>query len=476
MRFDKKNTIPNILVIGDLIVDHYLWGTCERISPEAPVQIIDVIRESNVLGGAGNVATNLISLGANVSVISVIGDCKISDELKALFLKKNLTPDFLIKEQNRKSSRKTRLISSQQQVVRFDVESTENINSDSEKLLIAFYKELISKFDAVVLSDYGKGVLTANVTQKIINEANKKNIKVLVDPKGTNFSKYKSAYLLTPNKKEVFHAIGIDINDDKSLALALKTLKNEFDLNISLITLSENGIAFLDNLKTIKHPTQSRQVFDVTGAGDTVIAALAYCLSKGLNINDSARFANLAAGVVVGKVGAATATLDEIKDLESSLHQSRCFEHVKDTEEIIEIVYKLRKENKNIVFTNGCFDILHIGHVTYLEEAKKLGDTLIVGVNSDKSVKRLKGSDRPINPIEDRTCVLGALECVDYVLTFDEDTPIDLIKLIVPDILVKGSDYKETEVVGHDIAGKVVLINYINNKSTSNIIKKIKNE
>ena len=463
---------PNILVIGDLMIDKYLWGDCTRVSPEAPVQIINVNRETKVLGGAGNVAHNLVTLGSNVEVLSVIGGCEISKELKNLFKEINLGTDYLIEQKDRVTSKKTRIISSQQQVIRYDIESDEDISKVSEKRLTDIFKSIIGKFELVILSDYGKGVITNYVAQEVINVAKSYGIKVIVDPKGFDYSKYTSAYLLTPNKKEASEATGINISDKKSLKAALIHLKDFCKLDTSLITLSEDGIAIFDD-QFRSHPTVAREVFDVTGAGDTVIAALGYALAAKEDIDSAVVLANLAAGVVVGKIGSATTSFKEIIEYESLLNNSDCEENVLSSEKFTQILKNLRKSEKKIVFTNGCFDILHMGHVKYLEKAKKLGDILVVGVNSDDSVKRLKGKNRPINPLNDRCCVIASLKSVDFVIPFEEDTPINLITAIVPDILVKGSDYKDKNVVGEEIAKELVLIDFIEGRSTSNTITKI---
>jgi len=463
---------PKILVIGDLMIDKYLWGQCNRVSPEAPVQVINIKSETEVLGGAGNVANNLLTLGSSVEVLSVIGDCEISNELRKLFKENRLSTKYLFEQKDRVTSKKTRIISAHQQVIRYDIESDEDINKKSEKKLIHIFNSIVNNFELIILSDYGKGVITDYIAREVIKIANSIGIKVLVDPKGTDYSKYTSAYLLTPNKKEASEATGINISDEKSLLDALIQLKNFCKLEASLITLSENGIAIFDD-KYRSHPTVAREVFDVTGAGDTVIAALGYAIAVKQDIDSAAVLANLAAGVVVGKVGSATTSFDELIRYESSLNHSNCEENVVSLVKFTKILDYLRKSKKKIIFTNGCFDILHLGHVKYLEKAKKLGDVLIVGVNSDDSVSRLKGKNRPVNRINDRCCVLASLKSVDYVIPFSEDTPIELIRTIVPDILVKGGDYKDREVIGEKIARELVLIDFEEGKSTSNIISKI---
>ncbi len=469
---DLQKKAPKILVIGDLMIDHYLWGTCDRISPEAPVQVINVQRESSVLGGAGNVINNLYALGAQVSVMSVVGDCEICDELKALLADIEVNTNHLITQKNRITSKKSRIIASQQQVVRYDRESTDEISHESQNLLLKSFKNLVASYDAILLSDYGKGVLTFELTQSLITIANENGKKVLIDPKGLDYSKYKGAYLLTPNKKEASESLATHINNDESLAYVIKKLKIDCDLQVSLITLSEQGVAIYDDELRI-HPTKAREVFDVTGAGDTVLASLGFSLACGYEIDDAVQFSNLAAGVVVGKIGSATATLNEIIEYESSLNKSSSDTHIKTHDEIIILSAELKSKGKKIIFTNGCFDLLHAGHVRYLETAKSFGDVLILGLNSDQSVTTLKGAGRPINTQSDRAYILAALEAVDYVVIFDEETPYNLIKAIQPHILVKGGDYEGKEVVGQDLVEELKLVQFVNGKSTTKTIEKI---
>ncbi|SHE21547.1 ADP-heptose synthase / D-glycero-beta-D-manno-heptose 7-phosphate kinase [Bathymodiolus brooksi thiotrophic gill symbiont] len=469
---DLQGKAPKILVIGDLMIDHYLWGTCDRISPEAPVQVINVQRESSVLGGAGNVINNLYALGAQVSVMSVVGDCEICDELKALLADIEVNTNHLITQKNRITSKKSRIIASQQQVVRYDRESTDEISHESQNLLLKSFKNLVASYDAILLSDYGKGVLTFELTQSLITIANENGKKVLIDPKGLDYSKYRGAYLLTPNKKEASESLATHINNDESLAYVIKKLKIDCDLQVSLITLSEQGVAIYDDELRI-HPTKAREVFDVTGAGDTVLASLGFSLACGYEIDDAVQFSNLAAGVVVGKIGSATATLNEIIEYESSLNKSSSDTHIKTHDEIIILSAELKSKGKKIIFTNGCFDLLHAGHVRYLETAKSFGDVLILGLNSDQSVTTLKGTGRPINTQSDRAYILAALEAVDYVVIFDEETPYNLIKAIQPHILVKGGDYEGKEVVGQDLVEELKLVQFVNGKSTTKTIEKI---
>jgi len=467
-----KNCRPNILVVGDLMIDHYLWGKADRISPEAPVQVVDVSNETTVLGGAGNVVNNLVALGAAVSVASAIGDDANGRELTLMLKSIGVKTEGLVTQPGRKTSKKSRVVASNQQILRYDKESKDAITQASEQKILAAVEKDLFLYDVVILSDYGKGVITPALAQGIIALARAGGKKVLVDPKGRDYAKYRGAHLLTPNKKEAIEATGIEIKDDESLQAALLWLKNECGLDRSMITLSEDGIAIYDE-KLKRFPTVAQEVYDVTGAGDTVIASIAFALSSGRSIDEAARFANLAAGVVVGKIGSATVTLDEIEEYEAMLHQSSSDAHIKSFEEIERIVSRCRAGGKRIVFTNGCFDILHVGHVKYLQVAKSFGDILIVGLNSDASVRELKGPSRPVNSEDDRAYILAALESVDYVVKFGDDTPYELIKMLRPDVLVKGGDYEGKAVVGTEFAGELKLVDFVEGRSTTSTIAKI---
>ncbi len=457
---------PRILVIGDLMVDHYIHGRCDRISPEAPVQVVEVENEYDLLGGAGNVVNNLLAFGADVVVASVVGNDEAGEWIQKRLEGKGVI-SYLFKE-DRPTTKKSRVIAGHQQIVRVDRESRVPITSKAQAAIVDVVKN--ETYDLILLSDYAKGVLTNELVPKIIENA---KAKVFVDPK-SEWEKYAGADLLTPNKKEASLASGVEITDDASLQEAAKRIKERLRLKSLIVTLSEEGMAIFENGMT-KIPTFAKEVYDVTGAGDTVLAALGFNVARGKSLVEAARFANLAAGVVVGKLGAATATLAEIEEYERTLHQTPTERRIKTFEEIETIAAQARQSGKKVVFTNGCFDILHLGHVRYLQKAKELGDLLIVGLNSDASVKRLKGKDRPINPEFDRAYILASLEAVDYVVIFEEDTPYELIKRVQPDLLVKGADYKGREVVGSDIAKETVLIDFVKGRSTTKIIEKVRN-
>lgn len=461
--------MKNILVIGDLILDKYIEGSARAISQEAPVPIFKIEKEYFRLGGACNVANNLIALECSVSLYGVIGSDREGEILESMLQEKAI--DFKCFKSNRPTTTKTRIISSKHQMIRIDNENDQIVEKDILSNMFNEIKDNIKKYDCIVLSDYLKGVLSAKFCKDLINLANENEKFILCDPKGKDYSKYKFSTLLTPNKLEASIATNIEIINDKTLKEALLKMRESYKVRYPLITLSEEGIAFLRKDKLVKKPTIAKEVYDVSGAGDTVIASIAMQLSLKKNIDDAATFANIAAAIVVGKVGSAVATLSEINDFINKSHfeiEKKIFNDFYSFEEILKNL-----ESKKIIFTNGCFDILHTGHVKYLQKARMMGDVLIVGLNSNSSVMRLKGSTRPINDEMDRALILASLSSVDFVVIFKEETPLNLIKNIKPDVLVKGADYEGKEVIGSEYAKEVRLINVIEGKSSTNVIKKI---
>ena len=452
------------------MLDHYIWGKSDRISPEAPVPVINKINESFMIGGAGNVVKNIRSFGFNVDLISVLGSDSISKKIVKQLANINVNDKKILKINKRKGIIKTRIVAANQQVVRIDSEQTHDISLTTQNKLLNIFKKCVHEFDVILLSDYNKGVLTEKLTSNIINICNDLNKKVLVDPKGDNYDKYSGAFLLTPNKKEAKEVNSIEINSKETLTESLKYFKSKYNLKYSLITLSEDGIA-LYNKKLKIFPTKAKQVFDVTGAGDTVLASLGIGILSGLSIEEAVSFSNLCAGVVISKVGSSTTNLKEVINFQSSNNENNS---VLSTNNFVKQIIIHKSENKKIVFTNGCFDILHAGHVEYLKKAKEFGDILVVGINSDSSVKKIKGKDRPVNNQKDRSFIVSQLKCVDYVTIFNDETPINLIKKVKPDFLIKGSDYKKNQVVGKEYSKKIILIDLVEGKSTSGIIKKIK--
>jgi len=473
------NKLPSIhcLVVGDLMLDEYLWGRAERISPEAPVQIVDVVREELRLGGAGNVVNNLSELGVSVSVCSVVGDDENGGALLDAFAAKGIATDAIFRDPSRRTSRKTRVVAAHQQIVRIDRESRTGLSPDMERRVCDWIETNAAGFNAFLLSDYLKGALTPGVIATALTAARRRGIPALIDPKGTDFSRYNGATILTPNRREAEAASGIAIRDAASLERAAATIMERVGLEHLLITRSEEGMSLFSRTAEPVHiPTVAREVFDVSGAGDTVIAALAAGMAAGAGIVEAARLANIAAGIAVSKLGTSTVTPAEIINAVSLAASDRDAK-IKNRDVLAVLIEAEKSRGKKIVFTNGCFDLLHAGHVKYLQKARNLGDLLVLGLNSDASVRRLKGEKRPLIGEDERAHILSALDCVDYVVIFDEDTPIELISALKPHILVKGGDYTPEGVVGKDLVesygGRVELVSFVDGKSTTNIIERV---
>jgi D-beta-D-heptose 7-phosphate kinase/D-beta-D-heptose 1-phosphate adenosyltransferase len=473
-----SNSKKSILVIGDVMLDRYLLGNVNRISPEAPVPVVLLKQSEDRAGGAANVAANLASLGLNTEIIGCIGEDVTGKILRQIIAEAGIGVSNIMTSTLRPTVSKTRVMSGNQQIVRIDDESAATFNADENNQLLGKVTKALDNNPAmVILSDYAKGVLSDSTCKTIIEYCKKLNIPVIADPKGRDYSKYIGAYTLTPNKKETAEVCGIDIDDTESLLKAAEQLKNTLHLDFLAVTRGEEGISLIDG-KQIQHiPATAKKVFDVSGAGDTVIATLAAGLVHGLNPHDALQLANVAAGIVVGKVGTVPVTQSELlKALVSEDGQSQA-DKICDLNQLAELVNRWKQGQQKIVFTNGCFDLLHAGHVTYLEAAKKTGDKLILGLNTDRSVSALKGATRPVVHEGDRARVLAALASVDAVILFDEDTPLQLIDAIRPDVIVKGDDYTEEQVVGgaevKSWGGSVKLIPLVQGRSTSNIIKKL---
>lgn len=465
-----KNCSPRVLVVGDVMLDHYLVGGCSRISPEAPVPVVDVKRETTSLGGSGNVVNNLLALGAQVTPAAVIGDDDCGCEVLQMLRERGLPTHGVIVESGRTTPKKTRVVVAHQQVVRFDRESAAPIDAATEAALEAAV--LTGAYDAVVISDYNKGLVTPGFCRRVIAFAQARGIPVLVDPKGRSGEKYRGATLITPNKREAAELTGLAIRDDADLLAAGEKLRRELDLQYAIITLSEDGIAIFDGGLT-KIQAAAKEVYDVSGAGDTVLAVLGFALACGESITEAASLANTAAGIVVGKFGSATVTLAEIEE-ERFAAAGGYEQAIQSADEIEETAQRLRSAGRKVVFTNGCFDLLHRGHIEYLQASRACGDVLIVGLNTDACLKRLKGPSRPIVPEDDRAAILAALACVDYVVPFDEDTPYELIRRVRPDVLTKGADYTREQVVGHDLVADVRLISLVQGRSTTRTIERIR--
>lgn len=465
------------LVIGDLMLDEYLWGKAERISPEAPVQVVDVQSEEIRLGGAGNVVNNLVALGCSVSVCSVIGDDASGGLLRTIFQDKGVDISALFSEPGRRTGKKSRVVASHQQIVRIDRETRAPISGDAEAAIINSINSRAADYNVLVVSDYLKGVLTNRVLAAIIAAGRAAGVPVVVDPKGADYGKYSGATIITPNRKEAEQASGVMITDETSLKAAADKLLEQLDLSALLITRSEAGMSlFRENGATLHIPTVAREVYDVSGAGDTVLALLSLGIAAGMSMDDAAALANTAAGIAVGKLGTSTVSPAEIM-AEIARGHLDSDNKIKNLDTLVTIIAAERAKGRRIAFTNGCFDLLHVGHVKYLQKARSFGDLLIMGLNSDASIKRLKGEKRPLIGQDERAHILAALDCIDYVVIFDEDTPLELITALKPDILVKGGDYTLEGVVGREIVeaagGRVELVQFVDGKSTTNIIDKI---
>jgi D-beta-D-heptose 7-phosphate kinase/D-beta-D-heptose 1-phosphate adenosyltransferase len=466
------------LVIGDLMLDRYLIGEVERISPEAPVPVVLLKQENERAGGAANVAANLSLLGINTVMAGVIGDDAEGRALLEMLQGLHISSSAIVRSHERPTVTKTRILGGHQQMMRLDKESRLAFSeSEASALLEQVSQAIAQRPDVIILSDYAKGVLSNELCQAVIAQAKTLDIPVLVDPKGRDYTKYQGATALTPNKKETSEACGIDATDTDRLLQAAANLRDRLGLKFLAVTRGEEGISLLEQNETIHIPAAAKQVFDVSGAGDTVIATLAAGLVHGLSHRQAFALANIAAGIVVGKVGTVPVNREELLAELISQDSVEQADKICELDTLLGRVRQWRQQKKRIVFTNGCFDLLHAGHVTYLEAARKTGDKLILGLNTDRSVSALKGPSRPVIHEADRARVLAALEAVDAVILFDEDTPLKLIDAIRPDVIVKGSDYSEDQVVGgkevKSWGGKVALIDIVPGRSTSNIIEKL---
>lgn len=463
-----------VLVVGDLMLDRYVYGSVERISPEAPIPVFRVQRMIESLGGAGNVAANLAALGAGQVLAGVIGEDDGGRAFSTLAANR-LGAAALVADDSRPTTLKTRHVAAGQQMLRADQESTAPLSPALEQRLLDAVTAALAGCGVVILSDYGKGVLTDGVITGIITAANAAGKPVIVDPKGRDYTRYRGAALITPNRKELAAATGLPVAGDAAVVAAARFLLEQGDFGAVIATRSEEGMTLVTRAGDIAHlPAEAREVFDVSGAGDTVIATLAAALATGADLADAARLANLAGGVVVGKVGTATVTGPE---LAAALHRQSWSEGLSKfvtLPEALERVARWRKAGQPVGFTNGCFDLIHPGHVSLLSQARAACRHLIVGLNSDASVKRLKGPSRPVQGENARAAVLAAMAAVDLVVLFDEDTPIELIRAIAPDVLVKGADYTVETVVGADLVlangGRILLADLTEGQSTTRMI------
>ncbi len=465
-----------ILVVGDLMLDEYVWGSVDRISPEAPVQVVTVDREEYALGGAGNVVNNLASLGAQVAVAGVIGTLEDGDRMMAMFQSLGVDTSGVIRDPLRPTTRKTRIIAANQHVLRIDRETRRAIPDENHRKLADFIRRKLPETDVMLISDYGKGVVTRALVNTAAEIADSSGRMVIADPKGLDFSKYAGLSLLTPNQKEAALAAGMEITDDATLAQAAQRILHVSGVRYLLVTRGPAGMALFEkDAPPYAIPAEARQVFDVSGAGDTVIAVLGLAAAAGRPLREAARLANTAAGIVVGKVGTATVTPAE---LSAALTQDAGHGKHKSIEELANIASALRRAGRKVVLTNGCFDLLHAGHIQLFTASRQMGDALIVAIDDDASVRRLKGEGRPVISARERVRILSALDSVDYVVVFATEMLPRLIDAVRPDILTKGSNYTSEAVIGHEqvarMGGRVALVEITENVSASGIIQNIR--
>ena len=476
-KLDNFNRLK-VLVLGDFMLDKYIMGSVKRISPEAPVPVINVKKKEVHLGGAGNVINNICSLGATARIISCIGKDESGDYLISRMNEKGVDTRFIWQKEEEQTIVKTRVVSKGQQFLRYDEETVRDVCEEYVEYVEKNLEAIFEDINIVIISDYGKGSVTFDSAQTVIRKARNKNIPVIIDPKGSDYKKYTGATTCTPNMAEfrqVIHENG-ELSE-KEIAEKAQKLCEEINLDYLLVTRSEQGMSLVEKESGHKadFPAVAQEVIDVTGAGDTVISTFSLALAAGLSLPDACEMANDAASIVISKFGAATATLEEIKSRGYGGRATKLLQ----LNELVEIVKKLKADHKKIVFTNGCFDLVHAGHISSFAQAKALGDILIVGLNSDASIRRIKGEKRPIVDQVNRAKLLSAISLIDYIVIFDDDTPEKLVEAIIPDVLVKGKDWAGKVVVGQDVVeahgGKVSLIDLEDGLSTTNIIEKIRN-
>ena len=468
-----------LLVVGDLMIDEYVWGDVNRISPEAPVQVVTVEREELTLGGAGNVVNNLVALGARAAVVGVAGNGPEGRRMLDMFARLEADCRGIVCEDERPTTRKTRIIASNQHVLRIDRETRHDIAPDTCERIKSFIEAEMPHVQGVLVSDYDKGLITPALMARITAAARAHGKFVIVDPKTADFSRYRGATLLTPNRKEASQAAGIDITDEASLIEAAGRIMQTAELEKLLITMGADGMVFFDGERPpIRIDTRARQVYDVSGAGDTVLSVLGLVTAVGGSFEEAMGMANTAAGIVVGKVGTATIGPGELKSALATSGQRFPSKH-RAMEELPALLSDLRRRNHRIVLTNGCFDLIHVGHIQLVSAARDLGDFLIVAIDDDESVRQVKGPGRPVIAAKERIRILSALDSVDAVVVFASDELEELIDLVKPDVLAKGSNYKSAEVRGHERVaqhgGRVALVPIAEDVSAAQIINHIRN-
>lgn len=469
----------HMLCVGDIMLDRFVYGTVHRISPEAPVPVLRIERETVMPGGVGNVARNLSALGAAATVIGVRGADSEGETLDSLLAALPRLVSKLVTTTGRPTSLKVRHVAGGQQMLRADRETTAPLDPRTEEAVCRAIADAAPACNAIILSDYAKGVLTPTVVAAACAAAKTHGIRVIADPKRNDFMHYRGVHMLTPNARELAVATGLPVATDAEAEAAARAVIAQVGLEALLVTRSAQGMTLVTREGTTTHlPAFAREVFDVSGAGDTVIATLALAMAAGTSLVEAATMANLAAGIVVGKAGTAVIRPDEIAEAMQARKREGASSKIRTAASVLDLVQTWRARGLSVGFTNGCFDLLHPGHISLLAQARKHCDRLIIGLNTDDSVRRLKGPTRPVNPEFARAIVLAALESVDAIVLFDADTPIDLIRSLRPDVLVKGADYTLAEVVGgSDVmswGGRVVLAELAPGQSTTGIVTRMK--
>jgi D-beta-D-heptose 7-phosphate kinase / D-beta-D-heptose 1-phosphate adenosyltransferase len=467
-----------VIVLGDVMLDRFVYGSVERISPEAPIPVVNVERVLDMPGGAANVARNIAALGARATLLGVVGDDQSATDLRTQLAACPTIDPQLITDASRPTSMKTRYVADGQQVMRADRESRAPLSAAVERQLLEAFAASLSDAHVIVLSDYAKGVLSDSVTRAAIDAARTAGKIVIVDPKSKNVARYRGATMLTPNRLELQQACGQECLTDADVVAGARLILDQNVCDYLVVTRGKDGMSVIgaDNL-TVHLPTTARQVFDVSGAGDTVVAAIALGLAAGADIVPAASLANAAAGIVVGKRGTATVTTGELLTVLTPLDGHTDPQKIFSLESVQQLARAWHEQGLKIAFTNGCFDLLHPGHISLLEQARRTADRLIVGLNADLSIRRLKGPNRPVQGEVARATVLAAVKSVDAVVIFSEDTPIHLIETLEPNVLVKGADYTVATVVGADIVlkrgGRVVLADLLSGHSTTETVKRV---
>lgn len=467
----EKFSGKNVLVIGDIMADKYIWGDVERISPEAPIQIVKVRRETMTPGGAANLANNVAAMGGKVVLVGCLGDDYIGKQLVSVF-KDNKIDDATVVNKDKPTVTKTRVFGQNQQLMRLDYEDETDISKDLEQKLLDKIKKHIKKADLVAISDYQKGTLTENILQGVIQLAKKEGKMVVADTKAQSYKSYRGVDLITPNHYEAKKMTGLKGDSEADILAMGQLISSRINANVLITRASEGMSLYQKGGKLINIPTEAKEVYDVSGAGDTVVAAASLALATSASYEDAAMIANQAAALQVGKLGTAIVNQRELLrrfDAEES--------KIRDSKEVLQVVSDLKKNNKKVVFTSGCFDLLHPGHIKYLKKASEQGDFLIVGLNTDDSIKRIKGANRPVVSETQRAEMISFLDFVDLVTFFGEDTPEQILDLLKPDIFVKGGDYSledlpEAKVVEAN-GGKITIVPLVKGFSSSKIIDKI---